>query len=392
VIEKYFHEQQLNTPCLVLNIAQAKQNFQTLQQFVPNAKLYYAIKANPHPDILKCFIEEGAYFDAASINEIKLILSLGTTADRICYGNVAKKNKDIKEAYNLGVTRFVVDSIEELHKMAIFAPQSMIYIRISTSGANAVCPLSQKFGCHIERAIDLIGKAKDLDLIPYGIAFHVGSQQLSPLGWEAPIIDAATIFSEAAKKGIQLHSLDLGGGFPVPYHDEVPSIDVFTTTINQLLNQYFTKMPEIIFEPGRYLVGTAGTLFSEVVLATTKYANDEERRWVYLDIGVFGGLAEASDQLIQYDILSQKTGALIPTTLAGPTCDSMDIMYKKDKLHLPNDLATGDIVRFKNAGAYTTTYASIGFNGFTPLDVYSVQDIKHHVQTQEQKEELFDLV
>jgi ornithine decarboxylase len=376
VIDNFFREHQPATPCLILDLNKAKSNFETLQNLMPNAKIYYAIKANPHEKILKCFIQQGSCFDAASINEIELILSLGASADQICYGNVAKKTTDIQAAFALGVKRFVIDSHEELEKMAQYAPQSLIYVRINTSGKNAVWPLSQKFGCSVETAIELMINAKDKNLTPFGIAFHVGSQQLNPYDWEAPIRDAAEIFQALKARDIELQSLDLGGGFPIPYHEEVPDIQVFTQTIQQLLNHHFPQtMPEIVLEPGRYLVGSAGTLFTEVVLATTKRAQGEEKRWVYMDTGVFGGLAEASDQMIQYHISSARSGELVATTLAGPTCDSMDVMYKKDKIQLPKDLKSGDVLSFHHAGAYTTTYASIGFNGFAPLNVYCLGEI-----------------
>jgi ornithine decarboxylase len=386
MFENFFTQEQPATPCLILDVNQAQANFDRLQALLPEAKLFYAIKANPHPEILKSFILAGGYFDAASIPEIELVLSLGARPERICYGNIAKKKQDIKTAYELGVERFVADSEAEIVKIASVAPKAKIYFRIATTGQNAVCPLSQKFGSSVAQAKRCIILSRDLGLEPFGIAFHVGSQQLSPKGWESPIRDAGELFAWSNTQDIELKSLDLGGGFPVPYHQDVPGIEHFTQAIEAYIHQYFPSIkPEIVLEPGRYLVATAGTLFSEVVLVSSKFNEEQEKRWVYLDVGVFGGLAEAADNMIIYAIESKRQGPKEVCALAGPSCDSMDIMYREDKLRLPSDLEAGDIVQIKHAGAYTTTYASIGFNGFAPLTVHCLKRIPKKLEAYEQE-------
>lgn len=373
----YFEKNKTTTPCLILDISQAKKNFSNLQYLSPLAKIYYAVKANPSANILSCFIEQGAYFDAASINEIKLVLSLGCEPNRICFGNIAKKTEDIQAAYDYGVQLFVADSKEELSKIANYAPGSKVLIRISTNGANAVVPLSFKFGCEVDTAVTLVLDSVKMGLKPHGISFHVGSQQLNPYDWEEPIREASFIFQEVSRHGITLPVLDLGGGFPIDYQKEVPGIKYFIEVIDKLLETNFpSHIPEIFYEPGRFLVGNAGEIFTQVILATDREnLKGEKRRWVYLDIGVYGGLPQASDNIIHYSFKTDRTGEMVATSLAGPTCASSDIMYKKDHFLLPCDLQSGDIVRIENTGAYTLSRSSIGFNGFVPLQVYCIDPL-----------------
>lgn len=370
----FFEKNKPTTPCLIMDISQAKKNLVNLQSLSPRAKIYYAVKANPSANILSCFIEQGAFFDGASINEIKLVLSLGCNPNRICFGNIAKKTEDIKAAYDCGVPLFVADSKEELSKIAKYAPGSKVLIRISANGTNAVFPLSSKFGCEVDTAVTLVLDSVKMGLKPHGISFHVGSQQLNPYDWEEPIREASFIFQEVSRHGITLPVLDLGGGFPIDYQKEVPEIKYFIEVIDKLLETHFSShTPEIFYEPGRFLVGNAGEIFSQVILTTDREnLEGEKRRWVYLDIGVYGGLPHASDSLIYYNLETCRTGEMVVTSLAGPTCASSDIMYKKDHFLLPCDLQSGDIVRIKNTGAYTFSWSTIGFNGFAPLQVYCI--------------------
>ena len=198
----FFEKIKPMTPCLILDVSQAKKNLSNLQYLSPRAKIYYAVKANPSANILSCFIEQGTFFEVASINEIKLVLSLGCDPDRICFGNIAKKTEDIEAAYNYGVQLFVADSKEELSKIAKFAPGSKVLIRISTNGANAVWSMALKFGCDVNTAVKLVLDAVKMGLKPHGISFHVGSQQLNPYDWEEPIREASFIFQEVSRQGI----------------------------------------------------------------------------------------------------------------------------------------------------------------------------------------------
>jgi ornithine decarboxylase len=205
------------------------------------------------------------------------------------------------------------------------------------------------------------------------VSFHVGSQQRRTQAWDQALKSAATIFRACAERGINLSMVNLGGGFPTKYLKEVPAVAAYGRSIFRALRKHFgNAIPETIIEPGRGLVGNAGIIEAEVVLISRKSEQDEAR-WVYLDIGKFGGLAETMDESIRYPIRTPRDGdRLAPCVLAGPTCDSADVMYEKEPYLLPISLEIGDKVLIEGAGAYTATYAAVAFNGFAPLRAYHI--------------------
>ncbi len=227
-------------------------------------------------------------------------------------------------------------------------------------------PLSKKFGTTLARARELMLLAPRLGLQPHGLSFHVGSQQTGTAAYELAVAEVAMLFTDLRGAGLELKMLNLGGGFPIRYRDEVPSAESFGSAIMRAMTRHFgNDLPEMLIEPGRFVVGGAGVVASEVVLVCQRMAEDE-RRWVYLDIGRFGGLAETEGEAIRYRVTAGG-GAAGPVVLAGPTCDGVDIMYEKTPYRLPLDLAAGDRVLVHDTGAYVTSYASQNFNGFTPL-------------------------
>jgi ornithine decarboxylase len=347
-------------------------NYRRLRAAVPRAGIYYAVKANPAPAILDVLARLGSSFDAASVSEIDMVLTTGAAADRISYGNTIKKKADVAAAHQRGVTLYAFDSDAELDKIADAAPGSRVFCRILTSGANADWPLSRKFGCDVEMAKTLLLEAARRGVVPHGVSFHVGSQQRDPSQWDAAVAEAARLFRECEDRGVALSVLNIGGGFPTRYRRTIPGTTAYGVAIEESLHRHFgNRIPDIIVEPGRQMVGSAGTIQTEVVLISRKSESDR-KRWVYLDIGKFGGLAETMDEAIQYPIVSHRTGAPVPVVLAGPTCDSADILYEKADYRLPEDLEIGDKLEIRAAGAYTATYASVGFNGFEPLKTYCV--------------------
>jgi ornithine decarboxylase len=263
---------------------------------------------------------------------------------------------------------FAFDSIEELEKLARHAPGARVYCRILVQNEGAEWPLSRKFGCELEMARDLMLKAGDMGLDPYGISFHVGSQQTKTAAYEGAIARVAMLFTDLKEAGVKLRMVNLGGGYPVRYRAEVPEIDDFGMAIMGAMTKHFgNDLPEMVVEPGRFIVGDAGLVSSEVVLVSRKGAADPVR-WVYLDIGRFGGLAETEGEAIRYDIRTPHDGSEDgPVTIAGPTCDSTDTLYEKSHYRMPLKLACGDRVELRSTGAYVTTYASQGFNGYAPL-------------------------
>ncbi len=372
-IARFLAEQQPATPCLVLDIDRVEENFRELRRVLPLAQIYYAVKANPAPPVLERLVKLGSRFDAASIEEIECCLRVGADADAISFGNTIKKPGAIRRAHAAGVKMFAFDCAEELEKIARLAPGARVYCRILVENAGADWPLSRKFGTTVDSARRLMLRAGELGLDPFGLSFHVGSQQTSTAAHEAAIGRVAMLFTDLKNAGVNVRMVNLGGGFPTRYRDDVPEIDEFATAIMGAMAQHFgNALPELLIEPGRFIVGDAGLVSSEVVLVCRK-AEDDPVRWVYLDIGRFGGLAETEGEAIKYSIATPHDGGVMgPVAIAGPTCDGADILYEKSNYRLPLALACGERVELLSTGAYVSTYASQAFNGFAPLSEHYI--------------------
>jgi ornithine decarboxylase len=371
-IQKFLAERQPQTPCLVIDLDLVADNYRKLRTAVPRAGIYYAVKANPAPEILTLLAGLSSCFDVASVNEIEMALATGVGAERLSFGNTIKKASDIAKAHARGVRLYAFDSAAELAKIAEAAPGAKVFCRILTSGAHADWPLSRKFGCDVKMAKELLLEASKRNVVPYGVSFHVGSQQRDPGQWDAAVAEAAWLFRELEQHDVQLTMLNIGGGFPTRYRKTIPQMGAYGDAIEDSLRRHFgNRIPDIIVEPGRQMVGNAGIIQTEVVLISKKSETDR-KSWVYLDIGKFGGLAETMDEAIQYPIVSERKGAPMPVILAGPTCDSADILYEKADYRLPSDLRIGDKLEIRAAGAYTTTYAAVAFNGFEPLKTHCI--------------------
>ncbi|WP_019643920.1 type III PLP-dependent enzyme [Novispirillum itersonii] len=373
-IQQFLATRRPEGPCLVVDLDVVRQNYQAFASCLPETRVFYAVKANPAPQILSLLAEMGSCFDTASVPEIEMALAAGATPDRISYGNTIKKERDIARAWGMGVTMFAFDSIEELEKIARSAPGSRVYCRILFDCEGAEWPLSRKFGCAPEMAVDLMEQAKRLGLKPYGISFHVGSQQRDVTTYDRALSIVGSIFRTLSDRGIELSMVNMGGGFPTRYLRDIPAVQAYGDAIETALRRHFgNNLPETIIEPGRGMVGNAGVLQSEVILISRKSTAEGELRWVYLDIGKFGGLAETMDEAIRYPIRTPHDGdATEPCILAGPTCDSADVLYEKTPYPLPVSLEIGDKVLFEATGAYTTTYSAVAFNGFAPLQSFYI--------------------
>lgn len=358
----------LPSPCLIVDVDVVERNYATMTKALPLANVYYAVKANPAEEVLRRLAGLGSNFDTASPGEFDLCLKLGVAPSRILYGNTIKKQADIADAYAKGIRLFAFDSESELIKIANSAPGSKVYCRILVESGGAEWPLSRKFGCTPEMAIDLLVQAQALGLDAHGVSFHVGSQQTNLDRWGPAIAKVAELFEQAKTHGVTLSLIDMGGGFPSRYRTAVHTLEDYGEKIMTAMAYHFgDKLPEIILEPGRSLVGDAGVIQAEVVLISKKSVY-EDKRWVYLDIGKFSGLAETMDEAIKYRLLTPHDGGETgPVILAGPTCDSADIMYENTDYELPLDLKEGDKVLILSTGAYTTTYSAVSFNGFDPL-------------------------
>jgi ornithine decarboxylase len=362
-----------NGPCLVVDLDVVRENYGAFAKALPDSRVFYAVKANPAPELLSLLASLGSCFDTASVAEIEMVLAAGATPERISFGNTIKKERDIARAFALGVRLFAVDCKAEVEKIARAAPGAKVFCRFLFGCAGAEWPLSRKFGCDTDMAVEVLDHAQRLGLEPCGVSFHVGSQQRRTAAWDEALKSASAIFRACADRGINLTMVNLGGGFPTKYLRDVPAVQAYGRSIFRALRKHFgNAIPETIIEPGRGMVGNAGVIEAEVVLVSKKSERDQNR-WVYLDIGKFGGLAETMDESIRYPIKTPRDGGEVgPCVLAGPTCDSADVLYEKRPYDLPISLEIGDKVLIEGTGAYTATYASVAFNGFEPLRTFHI--------------------
>lgn len=358
------------TPCLILDLEVIRSKYDELRKNFPYGKVYYAVKANPHDEVVSLLRDLGSCFDVATRYELDQLLRLKVTPDRMSFGNTIKKEKDIAYFYDKGVRLFATDSFEDVDKIARAAPGSQVFFRILTEGLGADWPLSRKFGCHPEMTRNLILHAKDLGLEPYGISFHVGSQQRDIGQWSSALSNVGSIFVTAEEHGIKLKMVNMGGGFPAMYTDPTNPMEHYSSDImSYLRNNFGDELPEIIIEPGRSMAGDCGVIVTEIVNISKKSTHDLYH-WVFFDIGKFGGLIETLDEAIKYPIYFEKSGPTLDIILAGPTCDSMDILYEKTHYEMPASTKIGERAYILTTGAYTQSYSSIYFNGFPPLTSY----------------------
>lgn len=368
---KAFADKQ-ETPFVVIDKQTIADAYDQLTDCFPFARIYYAVKANPATEITELLRDKGSNFDIASIYELDKVMKTGVGPERISYGNTIKKSKDIRYFYEKGVRLFATDSEADLRNIAKAAPGAKVYVRILTEGSTtADWPLSRKFGCQTDMAMDLLILVRQLGLEPYGISFHVGSQQRDISVWDAAIAKVKVIFERLKEEdGIVLKMINMGGGFPANYITKTNDLETYAEEIIRFLKEDFgDDLPEIILEPGRSLIANAGILVSEVVLVARKSRTAVER-WVYADVGKFSGLIETMDESIKFPIWTEKQGEMEEVVIAGPTCDSADIMYEHYKYGLPLNLASGDRLYWLSTGAYTTSYSAVEFNGFPPLKAF----------------------
>ena len=327
---------------------------------MPQVQPHYAVKANPDPRVLKTMIEEGVGFEIASISELDLLLRLGVRAADIYYSNPMKSRAYLEYAAAKGVEWYVFDSVEELRKIASIKADAKLYLRIDTPNIGSDWPLAGKFGSHVAEIKDIINEAAAIKADLAGVTFHVGSQCRNPQNWRVGIERAKKVFADMRQAGLNPRLLNIGGGYPVRHVKPIPSIEV----IGEVVNAAIADLPpniRVMAEPGRYLVSDAAYFVCRVVGTATRNG----KRWMYWDAGVFGGVIEVTEGL-RYEILSDRNGQNIPWAIAGPTCDSVDILMRDEML--PEDIQEGDFIYIPNAGAYTTAYAS-NFNGFPLPDV-----------------------
>jgi len=289
--ETFIAEHVFDRPTLVLDTEQVGRNYRALATGLSGARLHYAVKANPAPQVIARLVDEGCAFDAASRAEIALCLEQGAEPKDISFGNTIKKVSDIAYAYAAGVRLFAADAEEELDKIADAAPGAQVYIRVLVMNSEADWPLSRKFGCAPEKVAPLMARAQVLGLKPVGISFHVGSQTRKPEMWDGPLGVMGALWHDLAAQGFALDLLNIGGGFPCDYDGSVADPTSYGAGVMALVRKHFGTVARVMAEPGRGMVADAGAIATEVLLVAQKSETDL-CRWVYLDIGRFSGLAE----------------------------------------------------------------------------------------------------
>ena len=370
-MERFFAENpNLQTPYLLMDLDVVRNRYLRLRKALSGADIYYAVKANPDPAVIRTLAALGSRFDVASIGEIDRCLDLGIAPSALSFGNTIKRERDIADAVERQVSFFAVDCDEELAKILRHTSHGSVLVRLGTEPTSAEWPLNDKFGCVPAQAEQLLLRAAEHG-VAVGVSFHVGSQQRDLTAWEAPLATVASLAESLAQRGYQLSSVNLGGGIPGNHLRRTSPIEDYGRAIQQAMKRHLDGLDvRYMVEPGRYLVSDAGIIRSEVLLITQKLI-DQGRRWVYLDVGRYNGLAETEDEAIRYRIRCLRaTGALVDSVLAGPTCDSTDVIYENEPYPLPNDLVIGDYVDVLSAGAYTVSYSSVWFNGFEPIRTY----------------------
>ncbi|GLZ29597.1 ornithine decarboxylase [Lentzea sp. NBRC 105346] len=367
-IRRFLEREKPQTPCLVIDLETVRQHHADIASALPRVDIFYAVKSNPAPEVVALLAAAGSSFDVASPAEIDLCLEQGAAPSVISYSNPIKKAADIAYAYSKGVRLFVSDSEQDVRAVAAHAPGSSVLLRILVHSKGSTYPFGRKFGCDPEMATDLLRLAHELGLVPLGVAFHAGSQQLDVNAWDGGIADAALIAAKLRAEGIEISTVNLGGGLPAVYQASTPTLPEFALGIEASLSRHFgAARPRVMIEPGRAISAEAGLIRSSVVLVSRRSYSDE-RRWVYLDIGRYQGLAETEGEAIAYSLRTSRDGSPVgPVVIAGPTCDADDVIYQHTRYDLPLDLEAGDFVDILCAGAYTSSYSSVCFNGFPPL-------------------------
>jgi ornithine decarboxylase len=348
-------QQRYVRPFLILDAALVRDKVRRFGAAMPRVRPHYAVKANPDRRVLKTLIQEGCRFEIASTAELDLLLSLGVDAADVLFSNPVKPRDAIAYAAERGLRWFVVDSVDELKRVHAIRANAKTFLRLATPNIGSDWPLSGKFGAGAAEAREIVQVAARLGADLAGVTFHAGSQCRNPENWRVGIEKARTTFDMMAKAGLKPRMLDIGGGFPVRHVKPIPSIEVIGDVVNEALKAFPAEV-EVVAEPGRFLVSDAGYFVCRVIGTAVRGG----KRWMHWDAGLFGGVIETTEGL-KYKIRTDRSGPDIPWHVAGPTCDSVDVILRDEPL--PSDLQEGDFVYIRNAGAYTTAYAS-EFNGF----------------------------
>ncbi|AZQ84894.1 type III PLP-dependent enzyme [Colwellia sp. Arc7-635] len=361
---------QYGAPLMVLDCEAIRRQYHALKNALPSVTLHFALKPLPLAAVVRTLLAEGASFDLATSGEIDLVASEGVPSERTIHTHPIKRDSDIRDALAYGCTVFVVDNMNELEKFIAYKDQAEILVRLSFRNKDAFADLSKKFGCSPETAIEIITNAQQLGIRIKGLSFHVGSQSPNPTKYVEAINACAKIILQVNELGLPaLSTLDIGGGFPVPYSADVLPIDVFCAPINDALAQLPETM-QILAEPGRFIVASCVTSVASVMGQAVR----EGKTWYYLDDGIYGSFSGLMFDEAAYPIDSAKQDfTRFESVLAGPTCDSIDVI--SESIMLPK-LDNGDLIISRMMGAYTLATAT-DFNFFKRAEVVVLNEQIH---------------
>ncbi|GAB4489076.1 MAG: type III PLP-dependent enzyme [Thermodesulfovibrionales bacterium] len=352
----FLRDSDLETPYLLIDRAKVRQKVHTIGRHIRNAEVYYAVKANPDVEVLKLIHQLGLGFEIASEGELAILNSIGVSKNKIITSNPMKSFRFLRMAAASGVAICAFDSEDEVYKLREYAPGCSVYVRLSVPNEGSEWPLSRKFGVEVDAAEELLILARKKGLNPIGLTFHVGSQCTNMYNWNSALDKAKDLWDRAEKHGIRLSVLNIGGGYPIKYTKNVVGIADIERNINRLISEKFPRSTRVFLEPGRAVIGDSGIFVSRVVGTAERSGED----WLYIDVGVFNGLMESVGG-IKYSYIVEGAKDVRTWTLAGPSCDSFDVIEKDVLLHEPE---VGSHVLILSAGAYTISYAS-EFNGFS---------------------------
>ena len=355
------------SPIMLIRRDALKNQYRRFRKYLPKVTPYYAVKANPYPEVIKTFAKLGSHFDVASAAEMNLVLGLGVPPGKLIFANTIKSVEDIQSAYKQRVMLMTFDNEPELYKIAKHAPGARVLVRIKVENTGSLVELSLKFGADSESAVFLLRKAKALGLVPEGVSFHVGSQCSNMENYLHALEISAAIFKEAKQEGLTLNLLDIGGGFPIRHmdHDQHSLFEAIARTIRADTDRLFDKKVKIIAEPGRFLVGPAGVLITQVIGRTFR----NNKNYYYLNDGIYADFSGIVFDHCKYELKTLRRGQKFLSTVAGPTCDSFDTISLSEELP---ELDVGSVVYAKNIGAYSSASAVPSFNGFAPAKILVV--------------------
>ena len=361
------------TPLFVVDHEEIRRNYAEFRKQLPRVQAYYAVKANPDPAIVRTLYDAGGSFDVASMPEFEIVYQYIKDLppkerqdfiwDKIIYANPIKANETLRDLdpYKPLVT---YDNFEEVGKIRKYAPHAGLALRLSVPNTGAMVELSSKFGAASGEAVQLIEAAHEAGLVVEGLSFHVGSQTTNFENYVQALNLAAGVYREAADRGFHLTLIDIGGGFPAPYDAQVQPFAALARRINAELDRLFPKNLEILAEPGRFLVATAGTAIAKVI----GKARRDGKRCYYLDDGVYHTYSGIIFDHCQYHLKAMKEGPTEICSVFGPTCDALDTISLAEDLP---ELDLGDYVYSRNIGAYSRA-SSTWFNGFPPAKVVHI--------------------